>query len=93
MISRIGKTVVSGGEEYLTCEEILGFLLEYLSRELSPEEETHFERHLARCPSCLAYLRTYRQTVRLGRIALQKEKEAPPPELAPELVRAILAAR
>lgn len=91
--SRIGKTVVARGEEYLTCEEIITFLLEYLAKELSADEEREFERHLALCPSCIAYLATYRQTIRLGRIAMRQELAAAPPELAPALVRSILAAR
>lgn len=90
MRSRIGKLVESGGELYLTCEEVIGFLLEYLDHELEPEEERNFERHLAICPSCVAYLATYRESIRLARGA---EASAPVPEPAPELVRAILAAR
>ena len=34
MKSRIGKTVESDGEAYITCEEVITFLLDYLSREL-----------------------------------------------------------
>ncbi|MBP9826597.1 MAG: zf-HC2 domain-containing protein, partial [Thermoanaerobaculia bacterium] len=56
MRSRIGKTLHSRGEESLTCEEVLTFLLDYLSRELPPDEQGNFERHLALCPSCAAYL-------------------------------------
>ena len=52
-----------------------------------------FERHLAICPSCTAYLATYEATVRLGRETLRRELETRPPELDSELVRAILQAR
>ena len=90
MKSRIGKTLVSGGEEFLTCEEVITFLLDYLSREIALEERRDFERHLAICPSCAAYLATYEQTVHLGRKALCEELESHPPELGRELVRAIL---
>ena len=93
MRSRIGKTLHSRGEEFLTCEEVLTFLLDYLSRELSPDEQRNFERHLALCPSCAAYLATYEATVQLGREALRRELEADPPPLDSELVRAILQAR
>jgi len=89
--SRIGKIVVSRGEELITCEEVITFLADYLAHELEPGEERSFERHLARCPSCVAYLETYRETLRLGRAAWRDEGSPPP--LEPELVRAILAAR
>lgn len=90
MKSRIGKTLVSGGEEFLTCEEVITFLLDYLSQELPSDEQRSFERHLAICPSCAAYLATYERTVELGREALRRELEADPPPLDGDLVRAIL---
>jgi anti-sigma factor RsiW len=90
--SRIGKSVTSKGEEFITCEEVITFLLEYLAQDLPPEESIEFERHLSICPSCVAYLKSYKETVRLGRDALAGG-DGKPPELAAELVRAILAAR
>ena len=93
MNSRIGKTLEYRGEEYITCEEVITFLLEYLTRELTPDEEVQFERHLAICPSCVAYLKTYKEAMRLGRDAMRAEGDARPPELGAELVRAILMAR
>ena len=93
MKSRIGKTIRSGGEEFLTCEEVITFLLDYLSQELGREEQHDFERHLGICPSCAAYLATYERTVELGREALRRELEADPPPLDSELTRAILLAR
>ncbi len=93
MKSRIGKTVRSRGEEFITCEEVITFLLDYLSQELPSDGQLNFERHLAICPSCAAYLATYEATVRLGREALREELESRPPELGSDLVRAILQAR
>jgi anti-sigma factor RsiW len=90
--SRIGKTVELRGEEYVTCEEVLTYLLDYLSRELTPEESIEFERHLSICPSCVSYLKTYKEAVRLGRDAMQGADEKPP-ELGPTLLQAILSAR
>lgn len=93
MRSRIGKTLRSRGEEFITCEEVITFLLDYLSRELAADQERHFERHLAICASCTAYLATYEQTVKLGREVLRQELESRPPALGGDLVRAILRAR
>ena len=100
MKSRIGKTTHYMGEEFITCQEVLTFLLEYLSKDLTPEEEQNFERHLAVCPSCVAYLKTFRTTVELGRHAFDEGRgvaspalDAPPPPLPEDLVAAILAVR
>jgi anti-sigma factor RsiW len=92
--SRIGKIVELRGEQYLTCEEVITFLLDYLAHELEPDEERAFERHLALCASCGAYLETYLDAVQLGREAMRREEPlAAPARLGDELVRAILAAR
>lgn len=93
MKSRIGKTAHARGEEFLTCQEVITFLREFLSRELAPDEEREFRRHLAVCPSCLAYFETYERTLTLARAVLQQEVDAPPPRLGVELVQAILRAR
>ena len=93
MRSRIGKTVVARGEEFITCEEVITFLSEYVAHELAPDEDRNFERHLARCPSCVAYLATYRETIRLSREVGWHELPGASPELESALVRAILAAR
>ncbi len=55
----------------VTCREVITFLLEYLSDELAPEKAIEFEEHLSVCPSCVAYLRSYRETIRLARASMQ----------------------
>jgi anti-sigma factor RsiW len=82
------------GEEYITCEELIGFLFEYLAKEIPAERELEFERHLSICPSCVAYLKTYRETLALSGGVLKEDAMAElPEELGAELVRAILATR
>jgi len=77
----------------MTCCEVIDFLLEYLSGELSAGERTAFEQHLAKCPDCAAYLKSYEQTIKLGK-AVFADPEAPVPQDVPEeLVQAILASR
>jgi anti-sigma factor RsiW len=76
----------------MTCREILDFLMRYLDGELSDVERQAFEAHLFVCPPCVAYLDTYKQAVRLGRLAAQDEQD-PCQSVPEELVRAILAAR
>jgi anti-sigma factor RsiW len=76
---------------YLPCTEIIGFLADYLDGELDADRRSEFDRHLAVCPSCVAYLETYKETIRMAKAA-----ELPPAEVvdeAPEdLIKAILAA-
>lgn len=75
----------------LTCRELTGFLADYLAGGLVLSERAVFEAHLAECPDCTTYLRTYARTVQLAKDA---HAETPDQVDVPEaLVRAIVAAR
>lgn len=75
---------------YITCKELISFLADYVEQSLPPETLFEFERHLNVCPSCVAYLASYRETIVITRRANVSPKllqdEAPP-----ELITAILA--
>lgn len=65
----------------LTCKElILHHLGEYLDGTLSSEIVEDFERHLARCPSCVAYVNTYKRTQdftrRIGSAVMSEDMKA-----------------
>ena len=75
---------------YITCQQLIDFIGAYLDQELSQDESSEFERHLAVCPSCVAYLSTYRKTVTLARLA---GSDQPPVDVPEALIAAILAAR
>lgn len=77
----------------MTCREVNEFLGAYLDQELEAEERGEFERHLGRCPACVAYLENYRETIRLGRAALVESDPPEGGEVPEDLVRAILASR
>ena len=78
----------------MTCRDFTEFLDEYLFGNLSGEERFIFESHLAECPSCVAYLDSYRKTIQLEKAAISASEDALPPAAAPEeLVQAILRAR
>ena len=51
-------------------------LVEYLERQLPPDVQADLERHLSKCPRCLAQLKTYESTVSLLRSL--KEEDLPP---------------
>ena len=77
----------------MTCREFVDFLLEYLSGELSARERAEFERHLVQCPDCSAYLRSYRETIKLGNSVFADPEVPVPQDVPEELVQAILASR
>jgi len=77
----------------LTCRELIDFLMDYLSGEILPDQRVVFEEHLQECPPCVAYLRTYEATIRLGKASLEPTEDELPAEVPAELVDAILAAR
>jgi len=80
-------------ETTMTCRKFTDFLMEYLSGELSARERTEFEWHLADCPDCAAYLKSYEETVKLGKASFPDLDAAVPQDVPEELVRAILASR
>jgi anti-sigma factor RsiW len=78
----------------MNCREFTEFLHEYLFGDLPAEERAEFEKHLAECPWCVAYMHTYQQTIQLEQAAFSGSEEEPPPSDAPEeLIQAILRAR
>lgn len=72
----------------ITCRELISFLIEYLDGTLSEHERTRFEKHLAVCHSCVAYLHTYETTIRLEKLAAIEEADVPE-----ELIAAVVASR
>ncbi len=76
-------------ETTLTCRAMLDFLADYLDGALPEPVRLDFEAHLGVCPECVAYLRSYRETLELERDAFAEDPDASLPEA---LVRAIVAA-
>jgi anti-sigma factor RsiW len=78
----------------MNCREFTEFLHEYLFGDLPAAEHAEFEKHLAECPWCVAYLDSYRKTIQLEQAAFAASEDAPPPADVPEeLIQAILKAR
>ena len=76
----------------LTCRELIEYLARYLDDELPAGERADFDAHLAICPACVDYLTSYRETIRIGKLACQPDEPASN-DVPRELVDAILAAR
>lgn len=77
----------------MTCRDIIEFLMDYLAGEISPEERNIFEEHLKICPPCVAYLKTYQDTIKLEKSVLSEPHEPIFEEIPEDLVKAIMAAR
>jgi len=77
----------------MTCRELADFLMDYLEGELSSEVRAAFDHHLSLCPNCIAYVKTYRTTIDMGRQAFDGDEADAGIEVPAELVRAILAAK
>lgn len=75
---------------YITCQQLIDFIMSYLDGELPREQRAEFDRHLAACPSCVDYLNTYEKTVLLAKSCADDPVSDDVPE---SLVQAILEAR
>ena len=80
-------------DQYITCKQLIDFLWAYTSNELSAEERHEFDRHLGKCPSCVAYLDSYKKTVEMERSVVAEMAEDPCADAPEELVQAVLKAR
>ena len=77
----------------MTCREFTEFLADYLAGELPESQHTAFAAHLASCPACATYMKSYAQTVRLAKTAYAEPDDPVPDDAPDELAQAILAAR
>ena len=57
----------ASSDDDLTCQQVIAFLVEYVTDALAPETVQAFQKHLHACEDCLAYLNTYRATIRATR--------------------------
>ena len=77
----------------MTCRELIDFLMDYVTGDVTKEERACFDEHLAVCPDCVSYLQNYRETMNATKAAHDCATNEPVPKMPPELVRAILASR
>ena len=77
-------------QPYITCQQLIDFIGRYRDDELDAQTRNEFDRHLSVCPSCVAYLKTFEQTVLLAKASAQ---DPAPPDVPESLVKAILEAK
>jgi anti-sigma factor RsiW len=79
--------------ELITCRQLIDFLADYLDGSLPADGRHNFERHLGVCPSCVAYVNSYKQTIAMGKAALAPT-DASASGIVPEgVIQAIRLAR
>lgn len=76
----------------ITCRELADFIAEYLDGTLPLAMRREFERHLVECPSCVAYVESYRRTIQMGKTAMHSAADPVTGDVPEGVVRAILAA-
>jgi anti-sigma factor RsiW len=77
---------------HVTCIELIAYLDAYVDDELDADTHATFDLHLLVCPSCRAYLASYRETIELARGAAEKEEELAH-DAPPELIEAVLTSK
>jgi predicted anti-sigma-YlaC factor YlaD len=75
----------------VNCREVADFLNLYFEDELSVDERSEFDRHLAECPDCRRYLDGYAKTVET--IRYTGKTKATSDSVPEDLIQAILSAR
>jgi anti-sigma factor RsiW len=77
---------------YITCRELIGFIIDYFEGALTESQTEDFQRHLSVCPSCRAYLSMYEKTIRAEKgVLLAGDRAAD--DAPEELIQAILQIR
>lgn len=49
------------------CQDVNGFLADYLDGNLDERTKARFERHMRRCPPCAKYFDQYNETIQITR--------------------------
>jgi anti-sigma factor RsiW len=51
--------------DYLTCQELVELVTEYLEGSLSTADRARFEEHVMTCPPCRAHIDQMRRTIQV----------------------------
>jgi anti-sigma factor RsiW len=58
------------------CRNIVGLLADYVEKQLPPEVHAELDRHLAKCPECVAQVKTYESTISVLRSIREEDLPA-----------------
>ena len=74
----------------MSCREFTDLILEYLFGTGLAAERVEFDRHLAECSDCVAYLDSYQKTIQIEQAVFSNRDDAGSFDVPDELVQAIL---
>jgi anti-sigma factor RsiW len=77
----------------MRCRDFVAFIIDYLEKTLPEAQCLEFDRHMSDCPACVAYLRSYQETIRLERTLCYRPDDTLLENVPEDLVQAILAAK
>jgi len=60
----------------VTCEQVTGLILDYVNEDLDRATTRAFRSHLRECPDCVAFLNTYKKSIRSTRSLRYQEVPA-----------------
>jgi anti-sigma factor RsiW len=66
----------------ITCQQVTGLIVDYVTGELATETTLAFKAHLRKCPDCIAFLSTYQKTIQATRFLAYRSI---PPEMRTRL--------
>ncbi len=73
----------------MNCRDVHGFLSDFRTGDLPRGTREVFQRHLADCATCRAYVDSYEKTIALARAAERGGDDPPPPELEEEILASL----
>lgn len=74
----------------MTCRDVTGYLLEYVSGEVEADLRGEIDEHTAACGTCREYLREYRATIAASQAAVQALTSSGTAHLPGELIAVVL---
>ena len=88
MIRRLMTKYVPG---MLTCKEVDSFIYDFHEGKLTYVEKIKFKLHLSMCPECQAYVKSYKNAIRMSQSAFIMQD--PIEKIPEELIEVILKSR
>ena len=77
----------------MTCQELEGFIDDYLDNNLTEAKREVFDTHIDDCPDCYRFMINYRNAIRLGKTAYAEDYRDSFESVPENLVQAILKAK
>jgi anti-sigma factor RsiW len=77
----------------LTCREVVELSYDFLEGRLDPGLSRRLDRHLAACPRCGRFMKSYQRTKELGRVLKDGERQPLDPVFKREMLKFLLAER